>query len=73
MLYISHLVFADDNFIFSGANPDHLCYFCALFLCFETISGLKINLVKSELVLVGNVNNVDGLASIQVVGCLLYL
>jgi hypothetical protein len=37
-----------------------------LFLCFETVSGLKINLAKSELVLVGNVD-VDGLADI--LGC----
>jgi hypothetical protein len=33
-------------------------------LCFKVVSGLKINLVKSELVLLGNVDNVDGLAVI---------
>jgi hypothetical protein len=40
---------------------------CALFLCFEVVSGLKVNLTKSELVLVGNVDNEDGLAGI--LGC----
>jgi hypothetical protein len=35
-----------------------------LFLCFEAVSGLKINLAKSVLVVVGCV---DGLASI--LGC----
>jgi hypothetical protein len=37
---------------------------CALFLCFEAISDLKINLTKSKLVLVGNVSDVDSLANI---------
>jgi hypothetical protein len=33
-----------------------------LFLCFEAVSGLKINLAKSFLVPVGCVDNADGLA-----------
>jgi hypothetical protein len=33
-------------------------------LCFESLLGLKINLAKSKLVLVCNVNNVDGLTRI---------
>jgi hypothetical protein len=64
---ISHLLFVDDTLIFCGANPDHLRHLRCLFLCFEAVSGLKINLAKSELVLVGNVDNVDGLAGIM--GC----
>jgi hypothetical protein len=35
-----------------------------LFLCFEVVSNLRTNLAKSKLILVGNVANVDGLASI---------
>jgi hypothetical protein len=42
----------------------HLLY---LFLCFEAVSRLKINLSKSEIVLVGDVGNGEGLASI--LGC----
>jgi hypothetical protein len=61
---ISHLLFADDTLVFCGANPKHLCYLRALFLHFEVVSGLKINLAKSVLVPVGCVDNVDGLASI---------
>jgi hypothetical protein len=38
-----------------------------LFLCFDAVSGLKINLAKLELVPVGKVENVDGLAGI--LGC----
>jgi hypothetical protein len=64
---ISHLLFADDTLLFCGANPNHLCNLRSLFLCFEAVSGLKTNLAKSELVPVGNVDNVAGLAGI--LGC----
>jgi hypothetical protein len=35
-----------------------------LFLCFEAVSGLKINLPKSEIVPVGDMGDVEGLVSI---------
>lgn len=38
-----------------------------IFLCFEADSGLKTDLIKLELVSVGNVSSVDSLASI--LGC----
>lgn len=38
-----------------------------LLLFFKVVSGLKVNLSKSFLVLVGNVNNVDELSGI--LGC----
>jgi hypothetical protein len=69
---ISHLLFTGDTLVFCGANPEHLCYLRALFLCFEAVSDLKINLAKSVLVLVGCVDNVDWLAS-WVVGFPRYL
>jgi hypothetical protein len=59
---ISHILFTDDAFIFTGTNPYHLCHLQCLYLCFEVISGLKVNLAKLELVLVVNVANIDGLA-----------
>jgi hypothetical protein len=59
--------FVDDTLIFYGAIPVHLLYLHALLLSFEAVSNLKINIAESELVCVGNVNNVDGLASI--LGC----
>jgi hypothetical protein len=58
-LNISHLLFADNTLIVCGANLDHLHSLHALFLCFKAISNLKINLVKSELVILGNVNKVE--------------
>jgi hypothetical protein len=36
-----------------------------LFLCFEIVSGLNVNLAKSKLVPVGDVADVDGLAGIM--------
>jgi hypothetical protein len=61
------LLFVDDTLIFSKINPNNLRNLCSLFLCFEAVFGLRINLAKSELVPVGNVMNVEGLASI--LGC----
>ena len=59
---ISHLLLANDTLIFSGVDPAHLQ---CLFLCFEAILGMKVNLAKSELVPMGNVDGVDGLAGIM--------
>jgi hypothetical protein len=64
---ISHLLFANDTMVFCEANPSHLCYLRVLLLFFEAVSGLKVNLVKSLLVPVGNVDNAAELAVI--LGC----
>jgi hypothetical protein len=67
VINISHLLFADDILVFSEANPDHLRYLHVLLVCFEAVSGLNVNLAKSLLVPIGNVDNVVELASI--LGC----
>jgi len=67
VINISHLLFADDALVFCGASPKHLLYLRMLLLSFEAVSGLKINLDKSVLVLVGLVDNMDELAGI--LGC----
>jgi hypothetical protein len=64
---ISHLLFADDTLIMCGADPVQLWHLRGVFIWFQAISGLKVNLSKSELVPVGNVPNVSELASI--LGC----
>jgi hypothetical protein len=66
-LSISHSLFADDTLIFCGANSEQAWYLRGVFIWFQAISGLKINLSKSELVPVGQVINVPELAGI--LGC----
>jgi len=58
---ISHLLFMDDTLVFYVANPSHLR---VLLLFFEVVSGLKVNLAKFVLVLVGNVDNMGELTGI---------
>jgi hypothetical protein len=57
----------DDTLVFCGANPNQIRYIGALLICFETISGLKVNLAKSISVLIGTLDNVGDVASI--LGC----
>jgi hypothetical protein len=63
-LSISHLLFADDTLIFCDADVEQLRNLRCLFFCFEAASGLKINLSKSEIVPIGEVQDVGLLASI---------
>ena len=50
---INHLLFVDDTLIFCKASKDEMTHLCWLLMWFEAISGLKINMEKSELFLVG--------------------
>lgn len=66
-LSISHHLFTNDTLIFYGIAPDNPRHFQCALLCFEAVLGLKINLAKSELVLVGDVPNVNAL--VRILGC----
>ena len=61
-VHISHLVFADDTLIFCEAFLDQVQAIGDLLVCFELVSGLKVNLAKSVIVPVGDVNNIGALA-----------
>ena len=43
---ISHLLFADDTLVFFYADLDQLHHLRCNLLCFEAVSGLRINLVS---------------------------
>ena len=64
-LEISYLLFADDTLVFCEATSFQMTYLSWLFMWFEAISDLKINLDKSELIPVGRVLNVMELVAIS--------
>ena len=66
-LLVSHLLFDDDALVFCDANIDHMLTLRMVLIWFEAVSGLKINLGKSELVAVGDVRNMEVL--VAVLGC----
>ena len=60
---ISHLLFADDTLVFCKDSDDEMLYLSWILLYFEALSGLRINLDKSAILLVGKVENLNQLAS----------
>ena len=59
---VSHLLFVNNSLVFCEAFLAHMIYLSWLLMWFEAISSLKINLIKSELILVGKVENLEELA-----------
>ena len=61
---ISHLLFADDTILFCDASSELLLSIRLMLSCFQAFTGLKVNVGKSEIVPIGEVNNLDALANI---------
>ncbi|RVX10320.1 putative ribonuclease H protein [Vitis vinifera] len=59
---ISHLLFADDTVVFCEAKKEYLTHLSWILFWFEAASGLKINLDKSEVIPVGEVEEVNEMA-----------
>ena len=66
-MMVSHLLFADDTLIFCDAEPYQIANLRAILARFEEVSGLRINLGKSELVPDGEVHNLEALVGL--LGC----
>ncbi|RVW46009.1 LINE-1 reverse transcriptase-like [Vitis vinifera] len=61
-MIVSHLLFADDTIIFCEANKEQVSALSWVLAWFEAASGLRINLDKSVLIPVGEVENIEELA-----------
>ena len=62
-LIISHLLYVDDTFLFYNANSDHMVYLSWILMWFKVVSGLRINLDKTEISPAGGIKNVEELNS----------
>ena len=61
---VSHLLFADDTILFCDADVEQILHVRMLLLCFQAVTGLKVNASKSELVPIGEVETAHALAEI---------
>ena len=59
---ISHLFYSDDTLLLCEPNKDEMKFLSWTLMWFEAMSGLRINLSKSEIIPIGPVVNVDELA-----------
>ena len=64
---VSHHLFADDTILFCDADEKQIFHVRMLLLCFQAMTGLKVNALKSEMVPIGEVPNVHVLA--EILGC----
>jgi hypothetical protein len=67
VMVVSHLLFANDKLIFCEPKVEQLRNLRCLLLCFEVVSGLKINMSKCDIVPIGEVGDIEGLS--RILGC----
>ena len=61
-VHIAHLLFADDTIVFCEAKNEHLSNLSWILFWFEAASRLRINLAKNEIILIGEMEEVDEMA-----------
>ena len=61
---VSHLLYADDTILFCDADPEQLLYIRMVLTCFEAVTGLKVNMNKSEMVPIGEVVGLEDLVKL---------
>ena len=64
---VSHLLFADDTILSCDADVEQILHIRLLLLCFQAVIGLKVNVQKSEMVPIEEVDDVHALA--EILGC----
>jgi len=64
---VTHLLFADDTILFCDADVEQILHIRLLLLSFQAVTGLKVNVHKSEMVPIGEVDDVHALA--EILGC----
>ncbi|CAI0629580.1 unnamed protein product, partial [Linum tenue] len=64
---VTHLMYADDTIIFCDANEDQVLNLLSTLVCFQSVTGLRINVEKSVMFPVGNFGNPDVFA--RIFGC----
>ena len=47
---ISYLLFVDDTIVFCDAVQEQVFHILKVLSCFEAVTGLRVNLTKSEMV-----------------------
>ena len=66
-LQVTHLLFVDDTLVLCNADLGQILFLWLVLFWFEVVYGLKINMGKSELVLVDVVPNIADV--VDVLGC----
>ena len=61
---ISHILYADDTILFCDAHPEQLLYIRMVLTCFKAVTGLKVNMTKSEMVLIGEITGLSALVDL---------
>ena len=61
---VSHLLFANDTILFCDADVGQILHIRLLLLSFQALTGLKVNVHKSEMVPIGEIVDVYALAEI---------
>ena len=61
-VHVAHLLFADDTIVFCEAKKEYLTNLSWILFWIEAAPGLRINLAKSEIIPIGEVEEVEELA-----------
>jgi len=64
---VSHILLADDTIVFCDNDCEQILNLRCILIWFQVVSGLRVNLAKSVILLVGQVNNILLLAGL--LGC----